>query len=82
MPSEEAFGYTIQTGTDAELLALWRAADAEVAAFGYSRTIAGRVLTKAHGKEITDKITFYQSRVDAGTPGRGTTNFARFGRAT
>jgi hypothetical protein len=82
MAEEESFGYTVQTGTDAELLKLWRHADAEVAAFGYSRQIRGRVLTKSHGQEITDKIIFYERRIAAASSSAGSRdNFATRQRA-
>lgn len=57
--------YTAETYTDAELLALWRQADAEVAAGGQSKAIRGRTLTKANAAEITKKIQFYESRIAA-----------------
>jgi hypothetical protein len=51
--------------TDAELLALWRQADADIAAGGQSKAIRGRVLTLANAAEITHKIRFYESRIAA-----------------
>jgi hypothetical protein len=51
--------------SDAELLALWKQADADVAAGGQSKAIRGRVLTLANAAEITNKIRFYESRIAA-----------------
>ncbi|MGD9632184.1 MAG: hypothetical protein AB7G28_20705 [Pirellulales bacterium] len=57
--------HTAETYTDAELLALWRQADADVAAGGQSRAIRGKVLTMADAHEITAKIKYYEARIAA-----------------
>lgn len=57
--------HTAETYTDAELLALWRQADADIAAGGQSTAIRGKVLTKADAGLVTEKIKFYESRVTA-----------------
>lgn len=57
--------HTAETYTDAELLALWRQADADVAAGGQSKAIRGRTLTQANAAEISNKIKFYESRIAA-----------------
>lgn len=57
--------HTAETYSDQELLALWRQADADVAAGGQSKAIRGRVLTLANAGEISNKIRFYESRIAA-----------------
>ena len=52
------------TYTDQELLDLWRSADAAVS-LGQSYQVGDRTLTRADAEEITEKITFYESRVNA-----------------
>lgn len=54
--------HVAETYTDAELLALWRQADADVAATGQSRSIRGKTLTLADAAEITAKIKYYEAR--------------------
>lgn len=53
--------------TDAELLALWREADAKLAAGAQDVTIMGERITRADADKITAKIRFYESRVNAST---------------
>ena len=73
--------HTAETYTDAELLALWRQADADVAATGQSKAIRGRVLTLADAAEITNKIRFYESRIAAaGRASRPTHTYIRRAR--
>lgn len=55
--------HTAETYTDAELLALWRQADADVAATGQSKAIRGKSLTLADADTITEKIKYYEARV-------------------
>jgi hypothetical protein len=55
--------------TDAELLALWKQADADLAAGGQSKAIRGKTLTLADAAEVTAKIKFYESRISSATAG-------------
>ena len=57
--------HTAETYSDAELLALWKQADADVAATGQSRAVRGKVLTLANAAEITNKIRYYEQKVSA-----------------
>ncbi len=61
--------------TDAELLALWRAAFAEVSK-GKAYSINGRSFTKADSKEIRDNIDWLEKR----TSGTGTGNNIAYAR--
>lgn len=62
--------------TDEELLALWRAADAEVAAVGQSYQIRGRTLTRADAETIQRRIRFYEGRINSSSRGM-TVNYPR-----
>lgn len=77
--SETAFGYTVETGTDAELLVLYRACLAALSV-NQSYAIRGRSFTKADLSEVRDTITWLEKRVSAASGGIAY-NVAAFKRA-
>lgn len=66
--------------SDAELLALWRQASADVAAGGQSKAIRGRTLTLADASEIRDQIKFFESRINRANRGKAYTYIERVRR--
>lgn len=74
------FGYTPETGTDTELLVLWRAAFAKVSQH-QSYKVGDRELTMADLPEIRATITWLESRVDNASSGPSF-NYANMKRAT
>lgn len=71
-----AFGYTVQTGTDAELLLLYRAALAAISQ-GQSYQFGDKQLTRADLKEVREMITWLEDRVAAATLQGPAENVAR-----
>ena len=65
--------------SDAELLALYREAEARIVATGQSYSLEGRTLTRANLPDIQERIRELEAKINKASRGAAT-NYARFKR--
>lgn len=71
----------IGTGTDAELLVLFRACLARISVAGQSYQLNGRIYTAANLTEVKNMIDWLESKISTASTGGFAVNYATRGRA-